>query len=334
MKTLTLGMITLSLSGLLGLAQTIPAVDYEARVKSVETLKQHIEQREARFGLLKQDLLGLDGRLEKQIDTIVKTLSSIKDSNDSKTRVADIKGDVIKSLVRTIWIYRQRRVEVFERMRKESSVPDERLEVDVKVFDDRIDKRVEQVMELSRSFPGHEDVSKYESGGGSYYDGWHQENTRLSEDWKQNRRSSNSSDEVRRELLQTLEKALTTNQSRLATIADTLANRKISDDERKLQQKELGRLDAIIDNLKSQKRALALPSAGATKEIGGDEALNAEQMLDDARVDLSRDFSDIIRKYSELDQERTRLFDLKNNLNAREEWLKDNPPSGVKTPEK
>ncbi|MEI7927262.1 MAG: hypothetical protein WCH40_01830 [Verrucomicrobiales bacterium] len=334
MNTFTLGIISLSLSSLLGLSETAPAVDYEARVKSVETLKQHIDQREARFDVLKQDLLGLDGRLEKQIDSIVKSLSSIKDSNDSKTRVANAKGDVIKSLVRTIWIYRQKRVEVFQRMRKESSVPDERLEVDLKVFDDRIDKRVEQVMELSRSFPGHEDVSKYESDGGSYYDGWYEENTRISEDWKQNRRNGNARDVLRRELLQTLEKALTTNQSRRAAIADTLDKRKISDDERKLQQKELGRLDAVIDNLKSQKLALALPSAGATKEVGGDEAHDTEQMLDDARVDLSRDFSDIMRKYGELDKERTRLFDLKNNLKTREEWLKNNLPSGEKTPEK
>jgi hypothetical protein len=33
-----------------------------------------------------------------------------------------------------------------------------------------------------------------------------------------------------------------------------------------------------------------------------------------------------MRKYAALSTERTRLFDLKANLAAREEWLRQNPP--------
>lgn len=325
MKTPTLGIIVLAMTSMLGISQTPPAMDHEARVQSVENLKQHIEQREARFQVLKEELLTLDARWEKQVESIVKTLATLKDSNDSKTRVANVKSDVIKALVRTIWIYRQKRVEVFERMRKDASVPADRLEGDLKAFDAKIDKRVEQVMELSRSFPGHEDFRKYESDGGSYYNGWYEEDTRVSEDWKQNRRNVTATGDVRRELLQSIDKALETNQSRRASLADALANRNLADAERSLQQKDLGRVDAVIDNLKSQKRELALPAVGATREIGGDEIHEAEQMLDDARADLSRDFAEIMRKYGDLDKERTRLVALKANLKAREEWLEKKP---------
>jgi hypothetical protein len=314
------------LTSAFGLAQTPPPIDYAARVQSVTNLKQHLAQREARFELLKQDLLALDARVEKQIDDIVKNLASLKDSNDSRTKVANIKGDVIDALVRTIWIYRQKRVDVFEVMRKDSNVPKEELAKTLKTFDERIGKRVAQVMELAKSFPGHQDVNKYESGGGSYYNGYYQEDSRINEDWKQNRRDNTAGRVERREVLQELDKALNKNQSRQASITDALANRELSAKERALQQEELGRIDATLDNLKTQRRELALPGGGATREIGADEAHDAEQMLDDARSDLARDFSDIMRKYAALSTERTRLFDLKANLAAREEWLRQNPP--------
>lgn len=323
----TIGIMTLSLVA--AFAQNTPApapIDYEARVQSVVTLKEHIAAREDRFELLKKDLLDLDGRLEKQIDSIVTKLATLTDSNDSRTKVANMKDDVIDGLVRSIWIYRQKRVTVFERMRKENIVPKEELEKTLKTFDDHINKRVSQVMTLAKSFPGHQDLDKYENYGGSYYDGYYHEDSRISEDWKQNRRDNTSGRQARKEVLAALDKALETNQSRRASILEALTNRKLTDKEKTLQQEEMGRIDATIDNLRSQRRELVMPEGGAGKEIGGDEAHDVKQMLEDARADLSRDFSDIMRKYSDLETERTRIYGLKNNLAAREEWLKNNPP--------
>lgn len=319
-------LVTLGLVPLLGRAQTPPVMDYAARVQSVENLKEHIAQREARFESLRLDLRALDDRVEKQIDQIVKTLSSLKDSNDSKTRVAKVKNDVIQALGRTVAVYRTKRMDAFERMRKDPDAPKEMLEKEVSVFDERIGKRIEQVMQIARSFPGHKDVQKYESSGSSYWNGWSYENSRVSDDWKQNRRDANSGEVVRRELLQALDKAMQTNQSRRAALADSLASRKLSDSQRATQEEELGRVDAKLDDLRQRRRELALPSEGATKEVGRDEAHDAEQLLDDERADLARDISDIMRKFGDLDREGTRIHALKENLKAREDWLKNNPP--------
>jgi hypothetical protein len=49
-------------------------------------------------------------------------------------------------------------------------------------------------------------------------------------------------------------------------------------------------------------------------------------MITDSREDVSRDAWEIFRKYDDLDKERTRLRALEQNLKAREEWLKKNPP--------
>ena len=325
-----------SLLPVLGLAQaqtptpdSAPAttpIDYEARVQSVAKIKEQLARREARFEAVRQDLRTLDARVEEQIEQIVKTLSTLVDSQDSRTRVANIKGDVVKSLMRTMGVYRQKRMEVYERLRNDPDAPKQQSELEIKVFDERINKRIQQVMTLARSLPGHVDVQKYESNGDSYWNGWAGENTRISEEWKQNRRNANKSDVARRELLQKIDKALETHKSRRSAIADNLANRKLDEREYAVQQEELGRIDASLDMLRMQRRELALPSAGATRAVSLDEAHDAEELLDDTRADLATDFANIMRKFSELDAEALRIHAIKENLKAREQWLKDNPP--------
>jgi hypothetical protein len=71
---------------------------------------------------------------------------------------------------------------------------------------------------------------------------------------------------------------------------------------------------------------MALPGDTATRELGMSEASDIGKMIADSREDLARDFRDIFVKYSDLDQERTRIRGLQNNLKAREDWLKQNPP--------
>lgn len=304
------------------------SIDYETRVKSVVTLKEHIAAREERFELLKKDLLAKDERLEKQVDAIIKRLSELTDSRDSRTKVANMKDHVIEGLVRNLWVFRQKRMAVFERMRRENIVPKEELEKTLAAFDARINKRVGQIMEVAKSYPGHQDLEKYETYGTSYYDGYEHENVRISEDWKQNRRDDVSGRQARKDVLAQLDKAIENQQTRRVIIQNNLAGKKIDEKEKTLQQEELGRIDAAIDYLRNQRRDLVVPDGGAGKEIGGDEAHEVEQMLEDARHDLSRDFADLMRLYSDLETERTRIYGLKNNLQAREEWLKNNPSPG------
>jgi hypothetical protein len=327
-------MLMVALLPTLAFSQAPAAIDYAAREDSVVNLKQHIAQRDARFESIKKDLRALDERVEKQISEIVTTLSSLKDSNESKTRVANVKADVIHALVRTTGVYRQKRMEAFERMRKDPTAPKEMLEREITIFDERVGKRIQQITEIARSQPGHVDIEKYESDGGHYWRGWAVENTRISEDWKQNRRDSTSDDKIRRELLDALDKALERSQARRASIASNLATGKQTESSKETMEEELGRTDAIIDDLRTQRRELAVPSLGATREVGRDEAQDGEAMLDDARADLARDMAEIMRKFSELDREGTNIHALKENLKAREEWLKNNPDPAKGAPAK
>ncbi|MCU0781728.1 MAG: hypothetical protein MUF04_11585, partial [Akkermansiaceae bacterium] len=320
---------------LAGLAATLAAqtetkttepIDYEARVKSVATLKEYIAQREAQFQTHKTDLQALDARIEERIDYLVKTLLSIKDSPDSRTKVANIKGEVIDGLRRTITIYRQKRMEIFERQRKEQTVPEQELAANIDVFDKRIGKRIEQIMELVKSLPGYEEVPKYESTGTtSYANGWYEETSRVSDEWRQNRRQTHKTDTERRAVLDDLEKAINTADSRRRSLTEALKGN-LSERDRKLREEELGRTDALLTNLRQRRREVALPGDGGGREIGMSEASDLRNMIEDSAADLRRDFNDLFRKLDYLDDERTKLRGLENNLKAREEWLKNNPP--------
>lgn len=85
----------------------------------------------------------------------------------------------------------------------------------------RIGKRVAQVMELAQSFPGHQDVNKHESYGGAYYNGYYQDNIRITGEWQQNRRGNTSGKMARREVLQELDAERT----RLSDLKQNLADR-------------------------------------------------------------------------------------------------------------
>ncbi len=307
-------------------AEEEPAYDMEARRQSVVNLARHIEQREARLAELREDVKRLDGRIEQRTDELIKMLSEIRDSNESKTRVSQIKMRAIKGLRRWIGVYQQRRSRILESLRQESEhLPKEALAESIDAFDKRIEKRISQIMELTASMGDHEDVKKYESDGGHYWGGYYHESSRVSDDWKQNRRQTVMTDKTRRELIEAVEAAIERLESRRAGIEDKLENRKISSSERDILLGEMGRIDGALDQRRADLRDLATPHGeGGGEAVGRNKAHDIEQLLEDASDDLSEDFSRLLRMYDEFAEERNQLFKLRENLKAREVWLQEN----------
>jgi hypothetical protein len=321
-------------------AVTSAPTDMAARRQSVVDLKAHIAARETRLQEIAADIRSLDDRNEKRIDSIVNTLKGLKDSEDSKTRVNALKAEVIAGLRKSITIYQQKRRDVFEHLRTDKSVSMEALTQDMDRFDARTQKRVDQIMELAKSMPEREDVEKYESDGSNWWNGWYHENSRISDEWKQNRRQGVATEVNLRELRQALEKAIADQQSRRDSIAGLLKDRQLSDASRALQEQELGRTDAVLENLRGELTDLAVPaqvagdnydtsastptssaSSDGEQAASADNASAMKDMLEDSRKDISRDFWDILGKYGEAARERDKIIALKVNLAAREKWL-------------
>jgi uncharacterized coiled-coil protein SlyX len=307
----------------LGLGEPVPVMDLEARKESVVNLEAQIALREARLAELGQDIVTLDGRIEKRVDSLVKMLAETRDSQDSKTKISKIKQDAIEGLRRGIDLYVAKRKEVAERVKK----GDEEALGDLGKFNTRIATRVDQIVELSKSFPAHEDVKKYESDGGDYWNGYYYENSRISDAWKQNRRDNSQSKVQRDEVTTAIREGIARLDQRQRALKDALENRNPSESARKLYTQELGQIDAQLENLNAQLTEVSMPTGGATRQPSLDEAIDMGQLLDDGRKDLRSDVSTLFRLYDGFDKERMRVGEMKENLAARKEWLEKNAPS-------
>lgn len=303
------------------------AMDYETRKASIANLETHITQREERLTEWGKDIVELDARIEKRVDELVKTLAGVKDSQESRTGVTQLKKETIEGLKKGIQIYMNKRKEVRELVRKGDSAA----LGDLQKFDDRIIKRVDQIAELTKSVPTHSDVDKYESSGGSYWNGYYYEDSRVSDEWKQNRRDTNQSDKMRDDATKALRESIDRLDQRRRSLEDLLANRQLTDSAKQLYTSELGQIDAYKDHLNAQLRDITSSTAGSGQvAVGREQANDMEALIDDARRDLREDVARLFRTYDQFVKGRAYLEGLKENLKARKDWMEKNtaPDSG------
>ncbi|MGI9240914.1 MAG: hypothetical protein ACR2RV_08935, partial [Verrucomicrobiales bacterium] len=197
--------LSLSLS-----AQTAPApatapMSMEDRRASIANLENHIAEREERLGELREDIRTLDTRVEKRVDRLVDVLVKSKDSNSSKVSVVRTKEKAIEGLRNTIKYYDQKRRSIRQALGKQSAISDDLAE-DVKKIDARIEKRVDQIMELTKSFTPGQDVKKYDESSNSWGWGWSWTERRISDDWRQSRRDGNHTRLQNKHMKEALEK--------------------------------------------------------------------------------------------------------------------------------
>lgn len=317
---LIVGMAVIPFNGLI--AEEKPATDLEARKASVSNLEAHIAQREERLEEWRKDIAALDTRIEKRVDELVKMLAGITDSKESRMRVSQLKKESIEGLKRGIEMYVNKRKEVREKIR----TGDVSSLGDLSKFDERIIKRVDQITELAKSIPTHTDVAKYESSGHSYWNGYYDENSRITEEWRQNRRDSLQSDKQRDDASKALRDTLERLDQRRRSLNDLLTNREITESARQLYYTELGQIDAYDDHLNVQLRDLATSTTKGGEAVGRDQAHDIEMLIDDARKDLREDVANLFRAYDQFAKGRAYLEGLKQNLAARKEWLEKNTP--------
>ncbi|MEM1085747.1 MAG: hypothetical protein AAGI48_16685 [Verrucomicrobiota bacterium] len=304
--------------------ETKSPMTMEERKASVVQLKKRIEMREARLGELVADVKTLDERTEKRIETVVNTLKETQDSQVSKTRITRLKGEVIAGLRKSIGAYQTERRKIFERVRttKDGSA-DPLIEVMAKI-DERIEKRASQIVELAKTLPHREDVEKYEGDGGNYYDGWYYENSRISDEWRQNRRQGSATKKEIDGLVKALEEAIDRLERRKMAIEARIKGGQLSEANQTLAQFELGQTDAMLEHRRSELLELSKPTADTSGlPADRDSADHLKDLLENARGDISEDHWQVLKKLDDASKELEAISKMKANLAAREEWLKE-----------
>jgi hypothetical protein len=311
-------------------AEESAPLDLEARRESVETLKRHISMRQKRLDEVTAEIRDRGRKTNLKIEELVKMLSEMKDSESSKRRVSQVKGEAIEGLKRMLQTYQVERRKIFERLRTDGKAPEEALARDMAAIDALIEKRAAEIIALVKSMPGGADVAKYENAGGSYYDGIYYEETRISEAWRQNRRDKVESGKQRRELVQALEKAIASLESRRNSIQGMLAAGRFSGSEKELQEQELAHLSGLLEGRKRQLLEVAGAADAGDVAVSKDQADDFREMFGDARRDIASDFQKTLRLYHDATAERDKLHRLQENLAAREKWLLEKDPAAKK----
>ena len=156
------------------------------------------------------------------------------------------------------------------------------------------------------------------------WNGYYCENSRISDEWRQNRRDTVKSNQVRKDTREALQNNLDRLDQRRRTLNDSLANRKLTESARALYLAELGQIDAYEDHLNAQLRDVTTATAGGGQAIGLDQANDIDDMIEDARKDIREDVASLFRLYDQFVRGRAYLEQLKENLAARKQWLKQN----------
>ena len=314
-------------------AQEPEAIDLEARRQSVVTLKQHLAMREERLAEVAADIRTRGEATDKKIGRIVDMLAGMKDSQSSKRRVSEIKGEAIAGLKKMLEVYKRERMAIANKLRGDKSVPVEALLKDMENIDKLGEKRVGQIVELVKSMPGGEDVAKYETDATAEYNGVYYENSRVSEEWRQNRRDRVESEKERREAQEALKKSIEDLGRRHDTLKAAIAGGKLNATEKALYEQELGHVGTLLDARKTQLIDVSAPSNSAETAASKGEADDLRQLFRDARRDIAADFGETVRLYHAAAAEREKIFTVKENLAAREKWLQENDPDAKKKSE-
>lgn len=254
-----------------------------------------VKARENRVNLLLEELRSSDKRIESRIDTIVSGLTRIQDSRDSGTQIARLKEDTMEALAKNVQTFQRKRAALVEEMRR----PTLRITLDQKkkmiaIFDQKIEKRVSQILALQKSFPTYKETDRYTVVGGGDDGPYFAQN----EAWKQNRRMSQQTDAQKEKVVDGLKKSIARLESQKSQLKGRLSAG-ISPLEAQFVNEEIVRVDGLLADRRSQLAEAYEGTTGAGRGVSQREATDLNKTVREASEGLQRDINALFSTYSQ-----------------------------------
>ena len=289
------------------LATAQPCIHAAAAPPTAAQYEAALAAREQRTALLRDELKALDTRIEGRVGSIIGALQSVGDSKDSKTKVARMKEQTIEALKKNIGYYQTKRAALQEEMRRPTlRLTDEQKRKGIAVFDERIEKRVAEILAVQKSLPAHKDTG--ENRNGTTY--------AVNEDHRQNQRVTAYTNSQRKEVEDGLRRSIARieQQNRALKTANAPAE-------------EIAKNDALLAERRRQLATALSPAATPTHEIGQKEALDLDKAMQTAIGELRKDFTTLFARYSAYLQELSAVNQTRDALAA----TKMTQPAAAKT---
>jgi hypothetical protein len=298
--------------------------DYEKRESVNKALELRIQDREYRLTEQANDLLRLHHRMGDKLDKSVKRLTSIKDSAKSGFRVSKTKLDFINGLQEAVEKFQRARRMALEDIKKVNSETQRKIQAgELDHFDSHIEKHIEQIIKVSKSFTQDTNVEKYEQdGGGSYYDDYYfQESTEISDEYRQNRRDRIMDEKQKKEVKSALTNSTERCRSLISNLQRQLDSKKLNSEDAKLIKSELKNHRAMLRLRERQIDDLIVVSKANTTEVNRNTAIELSKSMDDLLEDIQKDLHLIYIKHIQMRRENTNLYQLKEKFAAQKKWL-------------
>lgn len=280
-------------------------------------LESNLAKREKRLAGIAEDMIDLDNSIEGTITTILDLLKKKQDSKDSGTFVTRTKQDAIKALQTSIQRYETTRRELRSKIDQPGTkIDQETLKADIAVFDERIEKRVNQIIEITQTLATHEDYNKYIVSSGSR---WRGSSWRKSDDWMQNRKLSTRTGQERKSIVAALQESIERLKAEKRNLETKIAAEK-NEARKELFAEDLSIVKEKLDNRQSQLVEVLEPSrdvAGKGAKVGSREGRMVIDVLKDTAEGLERDINALFARYHELIAERRAIAITKEAIAAR-----------------
>jgi hypothetical protein len=278
-------------------------------------LSSQIRLREARVESKTQLLKTTDARLEQGIGDLVALLQSANDTPETRTRVTLLKEQVAKALARSIGYYRTKRQETRAAMeRQDLGYQPEDLRRGLAALDERIEKRIAQIIELTRSLAVNQEFEKYLVEYDEDHTRWGEDNKHYhrNEDYDQNRRVSAITDKDRRQVAEALAKNMEELDRRERDLVSRMTT--ATGTAKELMEEDLADVRRRQGIRAQQSSELRVPTAAAATGVDLDRARELQALVKDMSDDLREDFFAVFRLYNELLVERRDVARLKGQL--------------------
>lgn len=290
----------------------------------VKEMTSYIAGREEGAARIVNQIVELDSTLKATVDGVLKKLSTITDSRDSKTKVTRLKREVIEQIRKAAGDYVAERAKLDEALRVAGNpYRREDLYKERKDFDAKIDNMVNAMVDLALSMDTHRDYERYVYEHGSAFGGW-DTTVRRNPFYDQNRRATTQAGAARKEVSETLKQSLDRLKTKQEEMDQQLASKKLAEEQKKALQAELDRVTDMRNERIQQLYTLTSPAQKPTVGIGLHDAMQLEDVIELAATSARRDMANLFARYRELRAERDAIADQQVRLARAETWLKEN----------
>lgn len=249
-----------------------------------------------RASLLAAEIHNADLRIESRFDILLSTLRTVGDSKDSHTKVTRMKEDTIASLQQAITYYQEKRAWLQEQMvRPTFNLTQTQKQTISNEFEERIEKRVKQIVDLYKTFPTHQDFERYKVVGHSRFGGLRYVD---SEDYRENLRLTSQTHTMRYRLIRDLQSTvdrIDQENSMLSGLTSGTTNAELQEVYGDEQRKNEELSNALKKNLDAIYQGPDIPG----RPIGGEEAQALDKVIKHSIDDLHGELTLLFSRYAD-----------------------------------